>query len=1614
MGDRRQRLLRFADEMHLSPQLAPVRQQIPGRLTTFRTPQDEDHANGMLATAKEEKIGGYWFLKRKMLSKKKRTTFKDKEISAQLLASVQSRDPPGTVEVLRDLLRARHGDINYIQKKSKDLSKKVTRSDQVDERSGVLAVALRNSDEDTVQLLAPYSDQTALDEALDIAFQTSAQVRSHVILEILLAFGANAARQEQAFQAAIEARDIQTLGLLLNAPKPIPQERVSGSILSAVRLGFLDVLFCLILAGANANGNDENGDALKEAVQAGRHDLLFALTHCQIPLSPRTLDEGVGIAFSEQTLIDLDSKVWMINILLSNGARGPGSDSTLVKIISKMVFESTSIAIPTLDNLARSLIRYDASINHESAAALKLCVANTRIDLVDILLASPNLNPGLASEAFAMMDIRSTPEEKIEIASRLLARGASGKCLDDALIHAVKTDHIEAVRLLILRQEQNRASVDYADAQALQDAVSREKLEIVDILLKAIPSKRSLAFAFPHIRRTSKEGRLRLTEEFLRRGVEGEVVHQALSASVADNTPLRDERLIQLLVGSGAEVDPHLDAAVSGGNEDLVCMLLKGRPSRRVVSDALKSSLSLKQKGRRMSVTRHLLNAGADVNANQGRAILQATQSNDLESLELLLKSRPQAESLESAFASAMKMADSTRRYEFCQRLVNAGATGEEVHKALIAAVAQQPQNPEFLKLVMPNASVNYDGGKALCLAISRMLREHVSLLLEMGPNESTYEGAFVAVIALQDNGRQLEFCQILLQSRPQGDSANAALVKAVQSGNENVARLLLQHGASVDYENGASMVAAVISKNVRMLKLLIGTCKQTPSSETLTLAFEAALPVTQVTVKQELLKTILDVESSHRSFEAQKSLDAALLQLVKGQANDITTIETLLRYHASVHHSNNESLLLAAKSRDNRLLQLLLQHIDESIAVSAISLVFADRFADEQFWTIPPGLLIMQMLLKRGARGQSVDEALIAAVSKYSSEPLAKDFVSVLLENGSNINYKDGMALQIAATTGDLDLIRLMLAQDCNRISLALACPYTLNAKVDEQKMVEIMKEFGRHRNRAFGEDFAHPIIVEPVLLVCIKCFPRGLNILKATIDAGFQLDERKNTQTTPLYWALTQPDRFVDDSLIELLIERGGKFFHFPVLKIQLTQAASIQGHAEPLLHVAIRERRPQIIKRLMEAKIDLDLADQYGRSPLAHATEIGDLPSMSALLLAGVEMNDDSLHIAARTLNSEAIILLIQNGHDPNKPSLKFQGRSPLAELCLNAPQYAQRPNEQTMIRDLKKSMQTLIDYNARANIRVPNRPNGRSILLHCLDSTNPYVMTKAFLDCGQFHNLDKDFNLFTDDVYTYSPTKYVEKGLCQGDRSHEQRLIELMIYYGAKDRFWKNEGEQPPDMINPPESILRAEVERREAKAERDRQLEAHRLQAALQAAKVQQELEEKDRIFRLEQAQVEERRRSELQYKRAAEDVEFGALERTARLKQGALEAETETRINYRNAIGQSDLYYANQMNLQSQSYEDSMYTRRQKQLQLEQQGQEHEWGLQQQSIAAQQALIDRRIQLGEETRRVASAAAQYGYNGGFGGQPTPQAPRAISYGGYGNRPQARITELGEI
>lgn len=258
------------------------------------------------------------------------------------------------------------------------------------------------------------------------------------------------------------------------------------------------------------------------------------------------------------------------------------------------------------------------------------------------------------------------------------------------------------------------------------------------------------------------------------------------------------------------------------------------------------------------------------------------------------------------------------------------------------------------------------------------------------------------------------------------------------------------------------------------------------------------------------------------------------------------------------------------------------------------------------------------------------------------------------------------------------------------------------------------------------------------------------------------------------------------------------------------------------------------------------------------------------MQTLLKASAAPNDGSLHDAARMTNSDAINLLIKHGHDVNFPLVRLNGRPPLFELCLYATTHlsqsqATAPQKE---KQLKKALQTLISAGALTDLQMPQVGN-RALIHFCLDCANPHMMTKCFLETGQFKDINKDYNLFNDGEYTYSPTKYVEKGCCVSNKTQSQSIVALLKSFHALDRYWKNEGPQPIDMVSAPTHIQENETERlarekikfEEAEALR-RRIEAQQLEIETQRRKIalaqeaaQIEQDRADMVFRQKQAQA---------------------------------------------------------------------------------------------------------------------------------------------------------------
>ena len=228
-----------------------------------------------------------------------------------------------------------------------------------------------------------------------------------------------------------------------------------------------------------------------------------------------------------------------------------------------------------------------------------------------------------------------------------------------------------------------------------------------------------------------------------------------------------------------------------------------------------------------------------------------------------------------------------------------------------------------------------------------------------------------------------------------------------------------------------------------------------------------------------------------------------------------------------------------------------------------------------------------------------------------------------------------------------------------------------------------------------------------------------------------------------------------------------------------------------------VAASNNRPLVVQLLLINGADVNLMDYRQRSALSYASETGDLDSVEKMCMHGAMPNDGSLHEASRELHYPVVQYLLQNGHDPDFPSSIHEARSALIETLLKASFSTEdkRPH-------LYQTVKALLDSGADTNIKH----QGKNALYSALHNKQPYEVLDAFLSTDQWKTLDARHNWYTDALgICYSATMYIEKGPWQGKASHRGSLLKLLRMRQSIDRYFVWEGEQPPDVRNPPEDV-----------------------------------------------------------------------------------------------------------------------------------------------------------------------------------------------------------------
>ena len=543
-----------------------------------------------------------------------------------------------------------------------------------------------------------------------------------------------------------------------------------------------------------------------------------------------------------------------------------------------------------------------------------------------------------------------------DLMSTLIAHGAKGVPLDCALVSAVQLHENKIIELLL----DHKARIDFNDAQALQIAVSNGALDVVEVILrKGRPCSDSMRHIFPLIPKRPPRLRHDLTRMLLDTEVSSGIPPVQLGAALCD--ALHD-------------------------------------PSQSCGTDLVKL----------------LIGAGADVNFNGGQCVRTIVGSGNVEMLKRVIGAKAQRSSISSAIPQAMAIPLSSTRLQIINLLLNNGASGPNVAQALVAATAMGHQELDLINSLLKASGSSQVGERALTNAVMFCSKEIVeSIIMKGNLNQHSRQAAFQCIFKRKVR-QGLEKAEVILRLGVDHNSVNIALVEEMSDGeriDQTLVKLLLQHGARCDYDDGRALELAIESGDTALLQMIL-----TRNLDPRILAQKIPSAM-QIQLRQRRYDTVSSL--LHEGAAGPEVNDALVHEICGSSVYDQSLIRVLVDHGAEV--SPNDGTLVRKVINDPErleLLRLLMMAKDWPRAARhaiapAMKVMEADRYK------------VLEVLLGNSSGGFEVDAALTCAVMET---PPDYSVICLLLQHGASVNFREGQALKFAVQRADVNTIKILL----------------------------------------------------------------------------------------------------------------------------------------------------------------------------------------------------------------------------------------------------------------------------------------------------------------------------------------------------------------------------------------------------------------------------------------------------------------------------------------------------------------------------------------------------------------------------------------------------------
>ncbi|XP_048159973.1 ankyrin-2-like isoform X17 [Corvus hawaiiensis] len=715
------------------------------------------------------------------------------------------------------------------------------------------------------------------------------------------------------------------------------------------------------------------------------------------------------------------------------------------------------------------------------------------------------------------------------------------------------------------------------------------------------------------------------------------------------------------------------------------------RRKRPKKSDSNASFLRAARAGNLDKVVEYL-KSGIDINTcNQNglNALHLAAKEGHVGLVQELLERGSAVDSATKKGNTALHIASLAGQAEVVKVLVKEGANinAQSQNGFTPLYMAAQENHIEVVKYLLENganqSTATEDGFTPLAVALQQGHNQAVAILLENDTKGKVRLPA-LHIAARKDDTKS---AALLLQNDHNADVQSKMMVNrttesgftplhiAAHYGNVNVATLLLNRGAAVDFtaRNGITPLHVASKRgNTNMVKLLLDRGGQIDAK-----------------TRDGLTPLHCAARSGHdQVVELLLERGAPLLARTKNglsplhmaaQGDHVECVKHLLQHKAPVDDVTLDyltALHVAAHCGHYRVTKLLL---DKRANPNARAL---NGFTPLHIACKKNRIKVMELLVKYGASIQAITESGLTPIH-VAAFMGHLNIVLLLLQNGASpdvTNIRGETALHMAARAGQVEVVRCLLRNGALVDARAREeqTPLHIASRLGKTEIVQLLLQHMAHPDAATTNGYTP---------LHISAREGQLDVASVLLEAGASHSMSTKKGFTPLHVAA----KYGSLEVAKLLLQRracpdsAGKngltplhvaahYDNQKVALLLLEKGASPHATAKngyTPLHIAAKKNQMQIATTLLNYGADTNILTKQGVTPLHLASQEGHTDMVTLLLEKGSNIHVatkaglTSLHLAAQ--EDKVNVAEILTKHGANQDAQTKLGYTPLIVAC-----------------------------------------------------------------------------------------------------------------------------------------------------------------------------------------------------------------------------------------------------------------------------------------------------------------------------------------------------------